>query len=652
MDYRDFERGYELGKTGKPVGYWWLEKSSEDRANCLIEAAGLLQEQSTPRAQNNLVTARLYGNCETLSFGIREGNPSSTAPTNRVALNVVASCVDTLAAKIAKTRPRPAFLTEGGSYSMQQSAKKMDKFWRGVFHDSKVYQVTQRVFVDGCIFDVGALKGFVCPEEKKLKFERVFPGDIFVDEVDGMHGCPRQLLQRMYVPREVLLSRYSEDKAKSEKIREAKGPEEANKRGFGDVVEVWEAWHLRSSEEADDGHHILAIDGCELEYEPWKLSRFPFSFFRFSHRQMGFFGQGLAERLTGIQREINRLLRSISEQLRRKGRGRVFVPMGSKVVPQHLTNAIGDIIQFSGSQPPIVDSANAVAGEEFSQLDRLYQRAYQEAGISELSAGAKKPSGLDAAVAIREFNDVETERFALVGRAWEELHLDLTELGIELLDEYGPRSYKVKVPGYRTVEFIDYKDIEATEEKFLIQIFPVSSLPSTPSHKYQRVKEMMQDGFIDKPTAQRLLDFPDIEAEENLAMAAQDDVDATLAKILDLATPVYTPPDEFTDLELLVSRTTAAYLRAKHQDGIEPERLEMLIQLIDQANALLNPPQAVPPMPMPPPGPEGMGEMPSPGGMPIPGGMPMPAGMAPPMPDVNINNQMPVPPAVPPIVGG
>jgi hypothetical protein len=629
-------------------GHWWKESRPLERAQLLVAAADELKERSTERSQSNLRHAKLYGNFDAVGFGVRDYTKAASAPTNKIALNVVASCVDTLNAKIAKNRPRPSFQTDGGNWKMQQKAKRLDKFTRGLFYEAKIYQVAPEVFLDSLIFDIAAMKVFIDPGTRRLKFERIFPDELFVDDTDGLYGTPRQLFQRKIVAKELLLAEFGEDKALCEVICAAKPPADAFHRGFGDCVEVWEAWHLPSGPDADDGLHVIAMQGAELFKEEWKRDYFPFAFQRFTKRRLGFWGQGLVERLSGIQVEINRLLRSITEQLRRKGRGRIFVPIGSKVVPAHMTNGIADIVFYAGNHPPVIDSSNAVAQEEFMQLERLRSWAYQEAGISELSAGAKKPSGLDAAVAMREFNDIETERFAMQGKNYEQFFLDATEIALDLINEASESGYKVRMPDRRFVEEIDWKDIDFKRDAYVMQMFPVSSLPQTPSHRLQRVRELMADGFVaDKGEARRLLDFPDLDAESHVATAALDDVDATISRILDDPKPKLIPPDEFQNLPLLVQRAQAAYLRGKNH-GAEPERLNMLRRLIDQASNLLlkaqePPPQAAPPMGpemMPPGGPGMMG----PGG---PGPMIAPTVNM----DIDPNFAPPVAPVAPPVIG-
>jgi hypothetical protein len=342
----------------------------------------------------------------------------------------------------------------------------------------------------------------------------------------------------------------------------------------------------------------------------------------------------VAELLAGIQVEMNRLVRSISEQLRRKGRGRIFYPKNS-VNPEHLDNSIAPAIPYTGGVPPTVENSPAVSQDEFMQVDRLYQRAFQIVGMSELSAQSKKPSGLDAAVALREFNDIETERFAFFVMAYERVFMDFAELSLDLIRESGGKGYKVKLPNKRFMVELDFKDIGLEKDDYVIQMYSSSSLPSTPGARLQRVEELRQGGYIDMAAAKRLLDFPDVDSEMSLQNAAADDVDASLSMILDQATPEMPVLEPYQDLDLVIQRGTVHYLYAKHH-GCDEERLDMLRQYIDLAAAQKLEMMAPPPEP-PPPGMEGM----------APGAPQSPAG---PMSN-NVTVNTPVQPAVPPLLG-
>lgn len=642
-DYRDAksykEKPEKMVKSGVVEARWW-EVGEDEVAQSVVDVGESLKNAANNRLIAHIRHARMYENCELDSLNGKDYTDAIVRQmvfnSGLMSLNVSAACVDTLTAKVTKNRPRPRFLTSGGSWTDQIKARNLDKWCEGYFYQTDVYKKARQVFVDGCEFGTGFLHVFPC-EDGKLDVERVLPNEIFVDDVDGQYGCPRQMLRLKYVSRDVLTRMFPKhaqeiaDAGKREKLDMPSAQPEV----LDNTVQVWEAWHLPSGYKAKDGKHVIAIDGATLLEERWECERFPFVVYRFKNRTTGFWGKGVVETVQGIQIELNRVVRSIAQQFKRKGRGRTYVAMGSKVAPSHLTNNDGgDIIYYTGGVPPQVDNGNAIAQEEFAYMDRLYQKAFQEVGISELSAMAKKPSGLDAAVALREYNDIESERFAPQHQDWEQLFMEFAELSIDLITkQYGWSSYKVLVPGRRDLLEVDWKDIDLRRDSYIMQMWPVSSLPQTPSARLQRVQELMQNGFIDKAVAQRLLDFPDIEAESNLANAVLDDVDATISAILDTPEPELMPLEPYQNLTLLIQRANAAYLYARHRHCPE-ERLMLLRNLIDNATAQVAALQQPPPMPM---GPE-MGGSPPP---PPPGGAP----------SVNIQNNMPQMPVVPPVVG-
>lgn len=616
---------------------WWAFEEEEARAASLSQCGLLLAQNSETRVQANIRHARLYENVDLVNLTggsfVADTVRQALSGANIVSHNVVAACVDTLQAKIAKNKPRPMFITSGGNWKQQQKARRLDTFMRGLFYEVKLYEKAQRVFTDGAVYGTGILQLFQ-NDDGRLDCERVSIDEIFVDEVDGADMQPRMIIRRKYVQRAVLCDMFPDY---ADEIMAAPSPQSLRSgssmstvatSAAADVVEVWEGWHRRSGKTANDGWHSIVLGNCELFGEKWTLDCLPFVFFRCKNRLRGMWGKGVSESLTGIQIEVNRTIRSIAEQIRRRGKGRIFVPIGSKVNPNHLTNGVGDIVSFSGGVPPIVDSSNAVAQEEFAYLQHCLQQAFREYGISELSAAAKKPSGLDAAVALREYSDIESERFAIIHQMWEQFFLNFSEVALEMIaNQYGPGGYKMRTPSRRFVIEVDWKDIKLDQDSYVMQMFPVSALPQTPAARYQKVREMMQDGFIDRPTAQRLMDFPDIEAEGNLGNAAIDDVDATISAILDEATPVLYPIEPYQNVSLLAARAQAAYLHARHH-GAEEERLDMLRQLVDSALATMIPPNQPPQMPGPammpgmgaplPPAPPGAGPAIPP---PVPGEM-------------------------------
>lgn len=652
LDYRDVVSMKEKpeGKLSGQVKQRWWEVPEEDLARAVIDVGEDLETNDSERQQALVRHARLYENCEIDSLngsGYAESVARHLAVSTggALSLNVGATCLDTITAKVTKNKPRPYFLTSGASWAGQIKARNLDKWSRGFIYQTKFYQKARPVFVDGCEFGTGFLQVFP-NEDDRLDCERVLPSEIFVDKLDGQYGAPRQMLRLKYISRDILKRLFPkhaqaiDDAGRTSRIEDSNAAPEV----IENTIKVWEAWHLPSGKKAKDGKHCIAIDGAALLCEDWKIQKFPFVVYRFKKRTTGFDGKGVIETVQPVQVELNRGVRSVGSQMRRKGKGRTWVPMGSKVNVKAMTNADGgDIGYYTGQTPPVVDNGNAVASEDMQWIMFLHTQAFQLCGVSEMSANSKKPAGLDAAVALREFSDIESERFAVQHQDWEQFGLDYMELSIDLITkQYGWKGYKVLVPGRRDLLEVDWAKIDLDRDSYVMQMWPTSSLPGTPAARLQRVEELRSKGYITDAQAKRLLEFPDIEAEMHLANAIIDDADATISAILDDEEPKLMPLEPYQNLDMIIERANASYLWARHRHCPE-DRLTLLRNLIDTATAQKAAMLTPPPMPGMPPG--------APGAMPpgAPPGMPPGAPSGAPV----INNTMnaaPPAPAVPPLV--
>ena len=117
-----------------------------------------------------------------------------------------------------------------------------------------------------------------------------------------------------------------------------------------------------------------------------------------------------------------------------------------------------------------------------------------------------------------------------------------------------------------------------------MKIYPTSLLPTTPAAKLQKVIEMLQAGMLAQQEARALLDYPDLEAVNNLATAARDDIDMLLEQMLEQG--IYIPPEPFSDLELSIRVMQSAYLRGKINQ-VPEERLDLVRRYIEDCVNLL-----------------------------------------------------------------
>lgn len=575
---------------------WWTEKKSPHKN--VFGLLNYLEKNQSYRSVLNLRYARLYSNMEML--GLSSGTYARTATNNfsqnRLTLNVIKSCVDSAAAKIAKNKPKPLFLTKKGDFSLKRKAKGLTKYLEGLFETTDLYELGRKVFIDACVFGTGALKLFIDSADNCIKAERVFIDEIVVDDVEGIYSKPRQIFQRKNYSRDVLIDMFPDYKEEILAANTALRGQTAT-QSTADQVIVVEAWHLPSGPNAKDGKHVIALENCTLFEEEYTKDYFPFVFFRWTDKLVGFWGMGLAEELIGIQLEINKVLKAIQASHQLMSVPRVFVDVASNVNTAHITNEIGGIIKYQG-QPPVFQSPGAMNPEVYSYLNDLYRKAYEITGISQMQAQAMKPSGLNSGAALREFNDIASERFVITGMRYEEFFMQAAKIMIDMSKDLFEidKSLKIKVKGQKFIETIKWKDVNLEEDQYVMQLFPVSFLPSTPAGKLQTVQELVQAGFVTQEQALSLLDFPDLEGFTSLATAAQDNIERYLELMIEEGK--YNPPEPFMNLQLALTLTQEAYLRAKCEDTPE-DRLELLRTFMDDCQTLMQasaPPPEVPPM--------------------------------------------------------
>jgi hypothetical protein len=212
----------------------------------------------------------------------------------------------------------------------------------------------------------------------------------------------------------------------------------------------------------------------------------------------------------------------------------------------------------------------------FAHLDRLYQRAFEIAGVSQLHVSALKPTGLESGAALRTVNDIQSERFKVVSKGYEKAFMDLTHQLITLGKEIAKEDKKYKAVMARdkhTIYSVPWSEVDMDADSYVLRVFPVSALPNDPAGKLAAVADLQAMGNIDVATGNRLLDYPDLDAETSLERAAADNIDRVLEKILDEGEFEY--PEPFMDLQLALKRAQARYNLALGE-GVPETHLEAL----------------------------------------------------------------------------
>jgi hypothetical protein len=563
--------------------YWWKKPKSELHEAIWPYLAKLSQNQGY-RSDLNLRNMRLYANTDLAGLGAYSYTRMQTSNTNlnTYSYNVVKAVIDTLTAKITKQKPKPMFLTTNGDWSLKRKAKKLNQFIEGQFYSMKFYAKMAVAFKDSCMWGTGIVKLF--EKDGQVVAERVFPDEITIDDVESYYGEPRQLHQSKYIHKEVLKAMFP---GLTNYINEASRNHtgEVSNNENTEMVLVRESWHLPSKKGGTDGLHCITISNKTLFSEKWDKDYFPFIFLRKDLNPVGFWGRGSAENLTGIQLEISKLLKTVQVSTHLMLVPKLYVDAASKIVSAHLDNKIGGVIRYSG-KAPVEGTLGQVPQQLFTQIENLYNKAFEQEGISQLSVNSQKPAGLNSGKALRTYNDIESERFQDVATRYQDAFLDAVPMIIDIIKGIYERQgeYSVKIPGKKFMDKIDWKDVSLEEDQYTLQMFPTSALSQNPSARLAEVQELLQAGFLSKEWGQKLLDFPDLEQYYSFTNSPIDDIERTIEYMVDKEE--YLAPEPFSNLQLGIQMMQLAYNYYKVENA--PENvLELMRVWMDDANAML-----------------------------------------------------------------
>jgi hypothetical protein len=590
---------------------WWKREpdevdgtdSSSGLHSMLASVVNRLRNRQRPRKDLYQMLAELYGGTELAGLGLTNYDYASQVfhPAT-LPYNIMRSAIDTLQSRIAKEKVRPFFLTDKGDAKQIKRAKNLQRFIDGLFSQLKVYRKTPWVFRDALIFGTGAM--MLYRRKDKIYIERLLIWELLTEIADSRYNDPKNYYLIKYMDREVLASMFPEKEEEiwatniqSDDIDHVADPE-AN----ADKVMVTEAWHLPSVDGAKDGRHAVVIQNCTLVDEPYEKNYVPICFLKYKQPIAGFFGTGLGEDIMGFQTELNEVSDRIQNAHYMTGGQFWLVPDGADIIDTELVNSIGIIVHHKPGMPPVNISPEPIAQGTYQYHKDLPQAALQFNGISQMSAQSETPKGLTAAKAIQTVSDQEATRFSLLAEAWQDFHIDICDQLIDLakeIDEEHP-GYNVRTGLNKYSIKINWADVDMDRDSFVTQVWPTNLLPKTPAARMQQVNDLFQYNIIDRAMYLKLLDAPDLSAEQDLESSGRDVVDEQIEQMMDCDDPegpgALQRPEPFQDLIYSLHRAQAHYNLGRIQ-GMDQPHLKLLIDYMGACKSLLDMQTQTPPPP-------------------------------------------------------
>lgn len=608
VDFTDFkEKGSkeaaEADKKSKQIkllasaNRWWLADEAQ-MPSAIMSQVGNIIQADRGRIDSYNTYGKLYGTWTPTfwnGYQLSSSGKPQAPMKDRLTYNIIQSCIDTIVSMMVSNKPKPMFLTSAGDSRVQQRAKKLDAFCYGLYYENDLYKLAPKIFRDACVFGEGIVHCYA--QDGQIKFERVLPYEILVDYLESHYGpeSTKSLHRIKNIDRTELAEMFPDYRDQIALMAGTAHFISSSQRSVADTVTVVESWRLPVG--SKPGVHAITSADTILLKEDYTERFFPFAILRYNPRLYGFYSQGMAEQLVPTQVEINRTLISIQRSLYLGGTHKIFVKNGSKVIKSHFDNMIGTILEYAGDTAPQYVVPQLVQPEIYAHLQTMKADGYQLPGVSQMQAISVKTPGVNSGRAMRTEQNINTQRQQTIQQAYESFFVDLSKIAVAVArKEYeNGGSPIVKVPGKRFIQTIKWKDVSLDDDQFVLQVYPVSKLPQDPEGRLQSIQEMMQGGLVSPEVGRRLLDYPDLDAEENLANATLDYLHKILDDIVDSGKYVGPEPDD--DL-VTAKKLVLEYIARGKLNNIAPDRLEMLRDFNKQIQELVNPPQAAPPQPM------------------------------------------------------
>ena len=584
-----------------PQTQWWLESDDATVLDGVKQMVALLSNSNLlSRITRYRVESRLYGITDYFANIAKSYSPNynnQQVLPDRLTFNIVQSNIDTLVSKTSKIKPRARFLTNAGSYKAVKAAKKLGYFSDGIFQENDIYSAARGVIRDALVFGDGFLHFYSA--HNRVKLERVIPYEIMVDELECVGGgTPSHMYRLKLVSREALMEMFPDKRDKIASSQQLFSVNLHTTSPATDQIEVLECWKLGSTPDRADGRRLLAVPDCVLHYGEWKGKAFPFARISWTQPFSGYFSQSLAEQLKSIQFEINKLLAVQQRSYHLAGSFKILVQNGSQIPVESFNNNIGTIIKYTGARPEYI-TPPILPPEFYANLNTLIERSYRLSGVSNLSATSQKPAGLNSGVALREYNDIESARFLEFSQDIEQFYVDAAKCCMALAGEIAEAnggSYPVNSKGAKALTTLDIKDIRLKEDDYTISVFPASSLPQEPAGRLEAIDDLVKRGLIDPIEQRELLNFPDIEASNQLSTAQDEYLKEVFERMLEDGE--YTAPDPLDNLQLARKMCVQFYALGKKL-GEGEEKLELFRQFMRDLVALEAPEPVVPALPQP-----------------------------------------------------
>lgn len=563
------------GIAGLRGSMWWkarqtvtdnADDTNQELANWLSEVATRIENAHLTDRWRSLVFYRHFTgrpSAAQFSFGMAKRPASfhrwhSSFEFKPPRYNVIAECADVYVNRLLSQQIYLAVEPERGDFKMRQLAKMLEMWVEAGLAETGFWATVGRMGIDALCYGSGIVKPCI-GLNGKISFPRVHRDELLYENEE--EDEQNTVIHRRWANREDIMDRYGTTKARQEAIAKAPSAFQAFYDGSLDcrnVIPLLEGYRLPHVD-GKAGRQVLAIGNLVLKDVPYKDPELPFEKFDFHVLPSGWFGQGLAEILLGLNEEIDFVMGANSENVHRLGFPKWLREVNSGVNPDALGDTSGGVIDWTGVKPEQI-APPPTNPQNFMYCDGLIAKARARAHISEMAVKGENGGGPGAsAVAMEKRSQIDDANFKEMGQRLELFATGCTYRMIRLGAEAKP---SFTLPG-RSRQLIDWSEVKeaiagAVKKPVGLQALGMSRFPQSISGRQEILDAMLANGTISRRWHTRFSQVPDIDGMQDELNAKMDAVSWALDKLF--ASDDYVPPSPFMDLDYAKEAVENRYL--------------------------------------------------------------------------------------------
>lgn len=477
-------------------------------------------------------------------------------------INVIKSAVDTHISKLSQTRVRPYFNSINGSFRTRKTVRNAQIYFDELYNSQDVYKKAVDAARDAEIFEVGHL--WINDESKCV--ERIRPWEFFYDRAEAQNNK----LTRCHLQFRNYPLHYLESKIRGTSL-------EGVLKNLQTLCVYRVYYDLKNKRKFEFANEIL-IKESKLTFDVC-----PVATLYYNPPIKGGYSTSLADDIYSLQTEVDMLSHRIHTAATLNPANSIFVPKGADLKASMLNNEIGNIYEYMpapGITQPVIVATPAPISPQYQQLLEYYeQKAYNLAGISQLSAQSKKPSGLNSGVALQTLEDVESERHNVILQNYIHFLMQVAEIFIDVAPETD-----LILPNKIGTAKMTWKDVKKERDNMTLQFAPSSALSKDPKTKMEQIEKMVAMRIIDQSLVATLMEIPDLERAYSLETASLDVCERIIERAIeDDKYDFY----ETANLQQLFNLVTF-YINRLDANDESPKVMERLVLLLKVVKGKMN----------------------------------------------------------------